>query len=88
MQEAFAPMFTLQQVEERERNENRQGIPRRVSLSTLTKSSEELAKIAREEPEVFMEIVQFVIDHHEHAKANLELAEAALARLISTGEAN
>lgn len=88
MPEVFDPMFTSQQAEEGERNENRRGIFRRVSFITLTKSSEELAKIAREDPDTFMDMVHFVIDHHEHTKANLELAEAALARLISVVEAN
>ncbi len=88
MQEVFEPMLTSQQAEEGERDENSRGIFRRVSLITLTKSSEELAKIAREDPDAFMAMVQFVVDHHEHAKANLELAEAALSRLLSVGEAN
>ncbi|HJV38159.1 MAG TPA: hypothetical protein VJ528_04915 [Geothrix sp.] len=88
MQESFDAVLTKQEVEKGERNENGRGIARRVSLITLTKTSDELAKIAREEPDVFMDLVRFTIEHHEHAKATLELAEEALARLISIGEVN
>jgi hypothetical protein len=88
MEQEFGPAISSLEAEERERGESQQGIFRRTSLATLTKSSEELAKIARETPDVFMDMVQLVVNHHSHAKANLELAEAALARLILIGEAN
>jgi len=85
---SFSPVFTEFQAEEKERQEQQQaqqyGISRRVTLTVLTKSFDELKNISQNNPDSLIDVADFVIQYRDHAKNSLDLANIALERLISS----
>lgn len=58
------------------------GQQRRYALVATARDSQTLLKLANECPEAFEEMAEMVLDYREFVKAQLDLAEAAVARII------
>lgn len=79
----FGQAIDTQTVERMEEgaSSNNVGQIRRMTLVVMHSDSDTLIKIAKESPEVFEEMGNAVLDFREHAKALLEVADAASVRI-------
>jgi hypothetical protein len=79
---AFGPVMTWEQIHEAERE---WAVTRHIALAALTRSGHQLAEGAWKDGDTFLEILKQAMDYQGHAKAALEVAECAVARLITIG---
>jgi len=78
--EAAIDQDTVYKMEESASSQSR-GQQRRLVLLQLSQDSASMIEFARNEPEAFEEVSHRVLDFHEHAKALMEVADAAVARI-------
>lgn len=57
------------------------GQQRRCALVAMARDSATLLSLAKESPEAFDEFANMILDFHAFAKAQMEIAEAAFARI-------
>lgn len=60
---------------------NGTGQQRRICLASLGRSLDQLNAASKEVPQVYVEMVSMAKEYRDHAKALLEVAEAAVFRL-------
>ena len=60
---------------------NNLGQQRRCALVAMARDSQTLLKMAKESPDAFEEFAGMVLDFHEFARAQMEVAQAAFARI-------
>lgn len=82
------PELDAQTIERMEKGASSQGTGqvRRVCLATMGKSLEELNDCSKRDPETFKVLVNASNEFRDHAKALLELANAAVFRLSISDE--
>lgn len=71
---------TLEQIEKTAQAQGT-GQQRRCALVAVARDSQTLMKLAKESPEAFDSFANMVLDFHDFAKAQMEIAEAAFARI-------
>lgn len=87
----FEAVFTGQEINDFEARLNEEwGAKRRLVMITLSRSSESLIdgfspSIAEDGGAVIMELMDQISDYQSHLKAGVEMAEAALTRLLLVG---
>ena len=62
------------------------GQQRRMVLLACSRDSETMLKLAKEQPTVFGEMAEMIIEYQAHAQALLDVATAAFARVVMTEE--
>jgi hypothetical protein len=72
---------TVERMEKNAQSKAR-GQQRRCALVATARDSQTLLKLANESPEAFEEMAGMVLDYREFVKAQLDLADAAVARII------
>jgi len=71
---------------ERGASSNGTGQQRRICLATLGRSLDQLNETSKEMPQVYLDMLCMAKEYRDHAKALLEVAEAAVFRLELAGE--
>ena len=87
----FEPVFTQEQVLSFEAANNETwGVNRRLMMMALARSSEQLtaafADSAEDNGDTLFALIDQISDYGEHLKSGVELAEAAVARLLMVGQ--
>lgn len=88
----FKPAFTDEQVKSFEANYNETwGVGRRITMIVLSRSSTQLIDgfapmIVDDDGDACIQLIEQITDYRDHLQASVELAEAALARLLIVGE--
>lgn len=88
----FKAPFTKQQVEEIEAKHNTTwGVRRRVLMATMSLSSKEMIDsfaplISEDNGDTYIEMFEMIKDYRKHLEDSIELADAAMARLLLVGE--
>jgi len=87
----FEAVFTKAQVLSFEETHNETwGVNRRLMMMTLARSSDQLlagfADSAEDNGDVLFALIGQISDYSEHLKYGVELAEAAVARLLMVGQ--
>ena len=87
----FEPVFTKEQVLSFEAAHNETwGVNRRLMMMALARSSEQLtaafADSAEDNGDTLFALIDQISDYGEHLKSGVELAEAAVARLLMVGQ--
>lgn len=62
------------------------GQQRRMVLLACSRDSDTMLKLAKNEPKAFEEMAEMIIEYHAHAKALLDVATAAFARVAMVEE--
>lgn len=89
---SFKAVFTDEQVKSFEADHNETwGVKRRLTMITLSRSSKQLMDgfapmIAEDDGEAFSSLLDQINDYRDHMKAGVELADAAMARLLWVGK--
>ena len=87
--ENFEPVFTLEQVNEFERNYNESwGVSRRCAMITLVRSKKELIDgwKSLNDNDAILLLINQLIDYRKHLEIGIEITNTALARLLIVGE--
>lgn len=88
----FKAPFTKQQVEEIEAKHNTTwGMRRRVLMATMSLSSKEMIDgfsplLSEDNGDAYIEMFQMIKDYRQHLQDSVELADAAMARLLLVGK--
>ena len=88
---SFEPAFTKEQVLSFEETHNETwGVNRRLMMMTLARSSGQLidsfADSADDSGDALFALIDQISDYGEHLNSGMELAEAAVARLLMVGQ--
>ena len=84
---SFQPVFTKEQVKHFEENQqHHRDVRRRIALFSLCITEKRMQSIAKNNPDTFLDIAENCDAFIDDSKAQLELAEAALARLLLVGD--
>lgn len=76
----FTPSLTLKEIQSHENNDSI-GINRRVTMLVLTKSYDELAQLAIDDEETFLNIFETALSYREYLEAALDLTTSVLSRM-------
>lgn len=77
----FGPAIDDEEMERMEKGAQGAGVSRRLTLVAMARDADTLSKFSIESPEAFGEHLAYVESFRDHAKALLEVAEAALLRM-------
>ena len=89
----FEAMFTQEQVYKIEAKYNEtHGVSKRLMMMTLTKSHDELFKMVTDmleddsKSDAYFDLIAQIDEYKKHLEAGVEIAQAALARLMLVGD--
>lgn len=83
---SFQPVFTKEQVKHFEENQqHHRDVRRRTARCSLCITEKRMQSIAKNNPDTFLDIAENCKAFIDDSKAQLELAEAAVARLLLVG---
>jgi len=76
----FTPALSIEEIQNHESN-NDININRRVTMLVLTKSYDELAQLAIDDENTFLQIFETAVSYTEYLKSALDLSTSVLARM-------
>jgi hypothetical protein len=88
----FKAVFTDEQVKSFEAGHNETwGVKRRLLMMTMARSSKEMLEnfaplVTDNDGDAFFELYEQIKDYRDHLKAGVEMADAAMARLLWVGQ--
>ncbi len=80
----FEAALTLAQLQDIQQAEQNRRAQQRMMLMTLTRTSDELMQLAQDDLDIVAEIIEQLSEYSDYRKNEMELINAALARLFST----